>query len=50
MSGNYTVFAQTYEGMDVFEKILSQKPKSNKNIQPKEDIMINSIKIETYGE
>lgn len=48
MSSSYTVFAQTYEGMDVFEKLCNAEVKSSKNQQPAEDIKINSIKISTF--
>ena len=43
----YTVFAQTYEGMDVFEKIFEVE--IDKDGAPKEELIINSITISTYG-
>lgn len=43
----YTIFAQTYEGMDSFEKVF--KVDVDKKGAPKEDIKINSIKISTYS-
>ena len=46
--GQYTVFAQTYEGMDVFEKI-SNTSSDEKSKRPSEDIIIQSIEISTYG-
>lgn len=47
-TGNYTVFAQTYEGLDVFEKVCNVAVDS-KTKAPKEEIKINKITISTYG-
>ena len=46
--GQYTVFAQTYEGMDVFEKISAVSSDKNTK-QPSQDIIIESVEISTYG-
>lgn len=47
LSQQYTVFGQTYEGLDVVEKI-TQAEADSKSGNPNEDIMIKSIKIEKY--
>lgn len=47
LSRQCTVFAQTYEGFDVLEEIISSKNTSRSDEQ-KENIMINSIEISTY--
>ena len=47
--GQYTVFAQTYEGLDVFEKI-SNLASDTKTKRPIDDIVIESVTISTYAE
>ncbi len=47
-SQKFTVFAQTYEGLDVFEKICNVDTKT-KSLTPKEEIKIKSIKIEKFS-
>lgn len=49
-SQQMTVFAQTYEGLDIVDTITSQDSDPDNEYQPYEDIIINSIKISTYGE
>jgi len=48
LSGQFTVFAQTYEGLDVFEKICNVPVKDEKNYFPADELKINSIKISTF--
>ena len=48
-SRQMTVFAQTYEGMDVLEKILNSEA-SEENLRPVEDIEIKKITVCTYKE
>ncbi len=47
-AGSYTVFGQTYEGIEVIEDICAI-PTDEEGI-PKEDIIINSITISEYSE
>lgn len=46
LTGKITVFAQTYENMDVFEKIYNAKTDSKK--RPENEIKINKITISKY--
>lgn len=47
--GQYSVFAQTYDGMDVFEEISSiSSDETTKQLS--EDVKIESVTITTYGE
>jgi cyclophilin family peptidyl-prolyl cis-trans isomerase len=44
-----TVIGQTYEGLDVIDALTSLETENNgKYTIPKEDIMINSVKIASY--
>lgn len=45
--GQYTVFGQTYEGLDVFERI-SQTKSDKKTKKPQQDIIIEEIEISEY--
>ncbi len=45
-SGTYPVFGQTYEGIDVIEKICAV-PTDENNV-PQQKIVINSVKIDTF--
>ncbi len=47
-SGNFTVFGQVYEGMDVVNKIAEAEIISD-TIAPKEDIRIKNITLSTYS-
>lgn len=47
-AGSYTVFGQTYEGIEVIEEICAV-PTDDKGI-PKQQIVINSITIDEYSE
>ncbi len=48
-SQQLTVIGQTYEGVDVVEKLASLETENNGIYKiPKEDIMINSVKIDVY--
>lgn len=47
LTQNYTIFGQTYKGLDVVQKITEVEADS-KTAAPKEDVMINSVKIEKY--
>ncbi|MBR5512389.1 MAG: peptidylprolyl isomerase [Ruminococcus sp.] len=48
-SQQLTVIGQTYEGLDVVEKLASLETENNGIYKlPKEDIMINSVKIDVY--
>lgn len=48
-SQQMTIIGQTYEGFDVIEKLSSLEGKNTgKYFTPTEDVMIKSIKIETY--
>ena len=47
-SRKYTIFAQIYDGWDVFEKIMSAETLSTS--QPSEDIIFEKVYISTYGE
>lgn len=44
----HTIFAQTYEGMDVFEKICNLPVSADENKNLLKEVKINSIKISTY--
>lgn len=46
--GNYTVFGQIYEGMDVLEAI--SKVDTDSNDRPVDDVIVKNIEIVTYGE
>lgn len=48
LQDKYTIFAQVYEGMDVFEKVFAVD--TDKNGTPTENLKINKITISTYGE
>ncbi|MDO5560688.1 MAG: peptidylprolyl isomerase [Oscillospiraceae bacterium] len=48
-SQQMTIFAQTYDGMDVIDKITSQETQEDSSI-PASDIIIDSVKICTYKE
>ncbi|MDR0919329.1 MAG: peptidylprolyl isomerase [Oscillospiraceae bacterium] len=47
-SQKLAVFAQTYEGFDVLDKILNVAVTDGENLQPKEDIKILNVTISTY--
>lgn len=47
-SGKYTIFAQIYDGWDVFESIMNAE--TLESSQPAEDIIIEKAFISTYGE
>lgn len=48
-SRKYTIFAQTYEGFDVIEKIVNSELKSEDERIPSENITIESVKIEQFS-
>lgn len=48
LDGQYTVFAEVYDGMDVVNKIADVKRDSND--KPLEDVVIKSVEITTYAE
>lgn len=48
LQDKYTIFAQVYEGMDVFEKVFAVD--TDKNGAPTKDLKINKITISNYGE
>ncbi len=49
MGGYVTVFGQTYEGLDVVEKITSLKS-DEKTCRPDETVMVKTVTISTYEE
>ncbi len=50
LSQQMTIIGQTYEGMDVVEKLASLESENNGYYKiPKEDVMINSVTISEYG-
>ncbi len=51
-SQQYTVFGQTYDGMDVYEKICGYDVKNAEedNLQPIDDIIFEKVYMSTYGE
>lgn len=49
VSQQWTIFAQTYQGFDVIEKICSQKVEDEENYQPTSDIIIEKVEISTYS-
>ena len=49
-SHQLTVFAQIYDGLDTLDKITAVEVSDDDNKYPKEDIIINSIKISTYSQ
>lgn len=51
-SQQYTVFGQTYDGMDVYEKICGYdvKDKEKENLQPVDEIVFKKVYMSTYGE
>lgn len=50
-SQQMTVIGQTYEGLDIVEKLASLETDDNGSYStPKEDIMIKSVKIDKYSE
>ncbi len=48
MAGYVTVFGQTYEGLDVIEKITARQSDEN-TYRPLEDIYVKSVTISTYS-
>lgn len=48
MAGSVTVFGQTYEGLDVVEKISALQADEN-TYRPLETVMVNSVTISTYN-
>lgn len=57
-SQQFTIFAQVYDGLDVYGKLLSAevvKPPADENdneadLRPKEPLKLNKVTISTYGE
>lgn len=51
VSQQWTIFAQTYEGFDVIDKICSQEvqDEANEDYQPVSDIAIEKVEISTYS-
>ncbi|MBP5361692.1 MAG: peptidylprolyl isomerase [Ruminococcus sp.] len=50
LSQQMTIIGQTYEGLDVIDALTSLETENNgKYLVPKEDIMIKSVKIDTYS-
>lgn len=50
LSQQMTVIGQVYEGLEVIDALTSLETENNgKYMIPKEDIMINSVKIDTYS-
>lgn len=47
LDGNYTVFGQVVDGMDVVDAIAASE--TDENDKPLEDIVINSISVEKYS-
>ncbi len=53
LDGNYTVFGQVYEGLDVIDSISSAEVQNNGNDEislPVQDIIITDIKVYSYSE
>ena len=46
----YTIFAQVYDGMDIYEKICGSEPTDSGNPMPKSEIKFNKVYMSTYGE
>lgn len=49
ISQEWTVFAQTYQGFDIIEKICSQEVLDDDSYQPTGDIIIEKVEISTYS-
>ena len=52
LDGNYTVFGQVYEGLDVVDAISAVEVKDNGSGEvstPVEDIIIKSVKVTTFS-
>ena len=51
-SQQYTIFGQTYDGMDVYEKICGYdvKDEEKENLQPVDEIVFKRVYMSTYGE
>ncbi|MGN1410966.1 MAG: peptidylprolyl isomerase [Oscillospiraceae bacterium] len=49
VSQQWTIFAQTYEGFDVIEKICSQQVEDEEDYHPTSDIIIEKVEISTYS-
>ena len=47
-SQQMTIFAQTYQGFDVIDKICSQEVEDEDTLTPTGDIIIEKIEISTY--
>ena len=43
LDGEYTVFGEVLEGMDVVDKI--QRVKTDRNDRPEEDVVINKVTV-----
>ena len=46
----HSIFAQVYDGMDVYEKICGYDVKDEETLQPIEDIKFDKVYMSTYGE
>ncbi len=46
----YTVFAQVYDGMDVYEKICGTEPTDESNAEPSVEIKIEKVYLSTYAQ
>ena len=46
LDGQYAVFGQMYEGLEIIDKLLTLEV--DENGAPLQDIIINSIEIDTY--